>query len=55
MSAALVAFLRQACPAGALNPPFASTAGRTPLTQVPLLSEENRAAWAERKDLRDTP
>lgn len=51
----LTAFLRQACPAGALNPPIASPAGRTPLTQVPLLSEENRAAWAERTDLRDTP
>ncbi len=51
----LAAFLQQSCPAGPLNPPIASPPDRTPLTQVPLLSEGNRAFWAERKDLRDTP
>lgn len=51
---ALAAFLRQTCPAGPLDPPIASSADRIPVTQVPLLSKENRAAWAERKDLRDT-
>ena len=51
----LAAFLRQACPVGPLNPPTASPADRTPLTHVPLLSEENRATWAEREDLRDRP
>ncbi len=51
----LAAFLRQTCPAGPLNPPTASPAERAPLTRVPLLSKENRAIWAERKDLRDTP
>ena len=51
----LAALLRQTCPAGPLNPPIASPAGRIPLTQVPLLSEDTRASWAGRKDLRDTP
>jgi hypothetical protein len=51
----LAAFLRQAYPATPLNPPPASPADRIPLMQVPLLSEANRATWAERKDLRDTP
>lgn len=44
----LAAFLRQTCPAGPLNPPLASPAHRVPLSQVPLLSEENRwdaASW----------
>jgi Protein of unknown function (DUF402) len=43
----LVAFLRQACPAGPLNPPPASPASRIPLAQVPVLSDDNRATWAE--------
>ena len=51
----LTAFLRQTCPAGPLNPPIASPADRVPLTQAPLLSEKNRATWAEREDLRDRP
>jgi Protein of unknown function (DUF402) len=51
----LAAFLRQTCPVGPLNPPMASPADRTPLTHVPLLSEENRAAWAEREDLSEMP
>jgi hypothetical protein len=51
----LAEFLRQTCPARPLSPPLASPAGRVPLVQVPLLSEESRATWAERKDLRDTP
>ncbi|MDR2986661.1 MAG: DUF402 domain-containing protein [Nocardiopsaceae bacterium] len=48
----LASFLRQACPPGRLNPPFASAADRVPLTQVPLLSEGNRADWAERQRMR---
>jgi Protein of unknown function (DUF402) len=51
----LTAFLRQTCVVGPLNPPIASPADRTPLRHVPLLSEENRATWAEREDLRDRP
>jgi hypothetical protein len=51
----LTAFVRQTYPAGPLNPPIASPPGRVPLTQVPLLSEENRTIWAERKDLREVP
>jgi hypothetical protein len=51
----LVAFLRHTCHVGPLNPPIASPADRTSLTHVPLPSEENRATWAEREDLRDMP
>ena len=51
----LAAFLRQACPAGPLDPPIATPADRVPRAQVPLLSEDSRASWAEREDPRDTP
>jgi uncharacterized protein DUF402 len=51
----LAAFLRRACPAGPLDPPVAFPPGQVPLKQVPLLSKENRAAWANRKVRRDTP
>jgi predicted RNA-binding protein associated with RNAse of E/G family len=51
----LLGFLRQVCLPGPLNPPIASAPVRIPLTQVPLLSEKNRATWAGHKDLRDTP
>ena len=42
----LAAFLWQSCPVGPLNPPIASPADRIPLTQVPVLSEENPPTWA---------
>lgn len=51
----LAAFLRQTCPPRPLDPPIAYPADRIPLTQVPLLSRENRASWTEGKALPGTP
>jgi hypothetical protein len=41
----LLAFLSRTCAIGPLDPPAAAPAGRVPISQVPLLEAQSRAAW----------
>jgi hypothetical protein len=51
----LLAFLSQACPAGPLQPPAAAPVGYVPLSRIPLLSLESRAAWLRRAEMPGMP
>jgi hypothetical protein len=51
----LLAFLSRAYPPGPLRPPAAAPAGRVPLSRVPLLEPESRAAWLRRTQTPGTP
>jgi hypothetical protein len=51
----LLAFVSRAFPIGPLQPPAAAAVGHVPLSQVPLLDLDSRAAWLRRAEMPDVP
>ncbi len=51
----LLAFVSRACPVGPLQPPAAAPVGHVPLSRVPLLDLDSRAAWLRRTEMPGMP
>jgi hypothetical protein len=51
----LLAFLSRVCPVGPLQPPAAVPSGHVPLSRLPLLGMDSRAAWLRRAGLPGMP
>jgi len=51
----LLAFLSRACPVGPLHPPAATPVSYVPLSRIPLLSMNERAAWLRHAEMPGMP